>query len=118
MKVCSRCKIAKDESKFHGDASRKDGRFPYCIDCEKKRISKRDFKGSEKKRREKWPEKIRATRLVQQMVLSGSLIKEPCFICGNEKVEGHHLFYDHPSKVLWLCPEHHRKFHRVWKETK
>lgn len=64
------------------------------------------------------PHKIRARRLVQQMLLRGAITKEDCFICGQEKTEAHHLFYDFPKKILWLCHEHHRLFHRMWKEVK
>lgn len=41
----------------------------------------------------------------------GRLIKEPCNICGVEKVEAHHLDYLKPLEVEWYCLKHHRELH-------
>lgn len=112
-KKCSGCKLSLPLAFYHKNSSKKDGRDHYCKSCKRKAFNP----DTERVRRLRFPEKTRATRLVQQMLIRGVLEKEPCFICGQDKVEGHHLFYDHPKKVLWLCPDHHRKFHRVWKET-
>jgi hypothetical protein len=40
MKICTRCKIVKDFSGFHKDKSRKDGHYPICKKCRKKKTLK------------------------------------------------------------------------------
>jgi hypothetical protein len=37
--------------------------------------------------------------------------KQPCAICGKEKVEAHHENYGHPLRITWLCVLHHRRRH-------
>ena len=64
------------------------------------------------KRHKRDPKKVRARSLTSQAVLAGRLMKLPCEICGtSDKVEAHHLDYDQPLKVKWLCPKHHRDAH-------
>jgi ribosomal protein S27AE len=40
-----------------------------------------------------------------------SLKKEPCEVCGCEKVHAHHDDYDKPLNVRWLCTIHHNEWH-------
>jgi ribosomal protein S27AE len=42
----------------------------------------------------------------------GRLIRQPCEVCGEKKVEAHHDDYDKPLDVRWLCPAHHAETHR------
>lgn len=37
--------------------------------------------------------------------------KLPCEKCGAPKAEAHHLDYDKPSNILWLCAKHHKDWH-------
>ena len=120
-KTCSGCRESKDVELFSKNSSARDGRCYYCRSCarkaEKKHRDKVTSKLIESQKRLKKPHKIRATRLVQQLLISGKIKKSSCFFCGkNETIEGHHIFYDEPKKVLWLCRAHHHKFHRLWKE--
>jgi len=39
------------------------------------------------------------------------LVKYPCEVCGEENSEAHHLDYNDPLNVLWLCKKHHREWH-------
>ena len=39
------------------------------------------------------------------------LKKEPCKVCGNSKVHGHHEDYSKPLEVIWLCSIHHKAIH-------
>lgn len=32
-------------------------------------------------------------------------------MCSDPKSEGHHIDYDQPLAVLWLCERHHAEFH-------
>ena len=41
----------------------------------------------------------------------GRLKRLPCAECGATEVEAHHPDYADPRRVVWLCPDHHRKLH-------
>ena len=43
----------------------------------------------------------------------GLLIKYPCEVCGDEKVEAHHDDYSKTYDVRWLCFKHHREHHKL-----
>lgn len=60
------------------------------------------------RQRQKYPEKYQARQEVLKAIRKGSLIKQPCEICGIKKVEAHHDDYSKPLKVKWLCNKHHR----------
>lgn len=49
---------------------------------------------------------------VNNAVRDCRLFKEPCFICGEVKVEAHHYDYSRPLDVSWLCKAHHMEIHR------
>lgn len=48
---------------------------------------------------------------VQRAVLSNTLIRKPCEVCGAEKAHAHHDDYTKPLDVKWLCPKHHGERH-------
>lgn len=52
-----------------------------------------------------------ARRAVRTAIESGRLVPLPCFICGRS-AEAHHVAYDLPLDVAWLCRPHHRQVHR------
>jgi hypothetical protein len=65
------------------------------------------------------PEKSAARKSVAQALRSGTLVREPCEVCGlshghtrldgtRVHVEAHHDDYDQPLEVRWLCGDHHR----------
>ncbi len=56
--------------------------------------------------------KRRAVHAITNAVRDGRVIKLPCIICGEIKVEAHHEDYNKPLDVKWLCPKHHRRLHR------
>lgn len=62
------------------------------------------------------PERRSANLAVSQAVRDGVLKKQPCFVCGETVVEGHHPDYDKPLAVVWLCVQHHKQLHREHKE--
>lgn len=47
-----------------------------------------------------------------QLVKRGKLIRLPCWLCGDEKVEAHHPDHQMPRVVIWLCHRHHIEHHR------
>ena len=53
-----------------------------------------------------------ATTAVNNAVRSGILLRQPCFICGSQDVQGHHPDYSRPLDVVWLCVPHHAELHR------
>jgi hypothetical protein len=58
---------------------------------------------------EKHKDNVRAK--TRYRIMQGQLIKEPCEICGEIKVEAHHDNYDKPFEVRWLCIKHHHDLH-------
>jgi hypothetical protein len=56
--------------------------------------------------------KAAAHTLVQRAVAAGRMTKQPCEVCGAEKVHAHHDDYEKPLEVRWLCPTHHKVAHR------
>ena len=50
----------------------------------------------------------RAWRAVQHAIETGRIQKPPhCKFCSNPEVEAHHLDYENPLKIVWLCEKHH-----------
>ena len=50
-----------------------------------------------------WPEKFAARWAVRSAIRSGTLVRQPCEICGSTDVHGHHDDYSQPLVVRWLC---------------
>ena len=48
---------------------------------------------------------------LQSAIHRGVIKREPCAVCGAEKVDGHHPNYDRPMDVVWLCRRHHKELH-------
>ncbi len=42
----------------------------------------------------------------------GTLVPQPCVICGADKAEMHHPDYDKPLDIIWLCRPHHLGLHK------
>lgn len=52
-----------------------------------------------------------ARRAVSLAIRRGDLVRQPCEVCGNPRVDGHHDDYSQPLKVRWLCRSHHQLHH-------
>ena len=48
---------------------------------------------------------------VQNALKSGKLVRRPCEVCGDVRVQAHHDDYTKPLDVRWLCPKHHHEVH-------
>lgn len=72
---------------------------------------KKQFRETAKKMSLKYPEKQRARLLTAYAVRIGTLIKKPCIICGELKVEAHHEDYTKPMEIIWFCRKHHSIHH-------
>ena len=80
-----------------------------------------DNKESYRKNMRKWQEenkeKIAAHYEVRKALRKGTLVKEPCEVCGELKAEAHHEDYNFPLDVIWLCLSHHKELHRLEREA-
>lgn len=55
--------------------------------------------------------KYTAHLAVQRALVSGTLEKRGCEVCGRDAVDAHHDRYDEPLNVRWLCRRHHVRLH-------
>lgn len=114
MKTCKTCRVEKDESEFYKHKLTKDGLRPSCKQCgiEATKQWQRDnpaaVNAKAKLQREKYPDREKARRAVNNAVRDGRLLKQPCH-CGETKVQAHHEDYSKPLDIEWLCIKHHRK---------
>lgn len=131
MKNCIKCNIQKPLSEFYKHAQMADGHLNKCKDCAKcesikNRLKNIDFyreydkkrgcrKSSENqiKNRLSFPNQYRAQNLINNAIRSKKLFKEPCEVCGSEKVHAHHDDYLKPLNIRWLCAEHHKQWHTI-----
>lgn len=60
---------------------------------------------------EKYPERKRAHRAVNNALRNGRLKRKPCEVCASVHSEAHHDDYSRPLDVKWLCPAHHHARH-------
>lgn len=107
-KVC-RSKASVESAKRNRDVKRKSNNAYHS------RIS-----GERAKATATWranhPEKRMAHQAVQSAVRNGTLIKQPCEVCGAEhRIHAHHDDYDQPLHVNWLCHVHHMERHAMLK---
>ncbi|MCE5322128.1 HNH endonuclease [bacterium] len=62
-------------------------------------------------------ERHNAGSLLAYAIKTGKIEKpETCEACGKnvgaENIQGHHIDYEHPYEVKWLCGKCHRDLHR------
>ncbi len=55
--------------------------------------------------------KYTAHLAVQRALVSGTLQRQGCEVCGRDVVDAHHDRYDEPLNVRWLCRRHHVRLH-------
>jgi len=63
---------------------------------------------SEEEKRRRYIRKV-----TRRQIERGVLVREPCFVCGSVDVEAHHVHYDLPISVTWLCKKHHKELHSM-----
>lgn len=131
LKRCGFCRELKPPSSYFLNRSRGDGREGLCKPCVRVRKEVWRSKNREKvrllnrlsgkrnglkrrKRRDFFPSQLFAQRVARRAINSGELIKKPCEKCGAVTSQAHHDSYLKSSwlKVRWLCPKHHREWHR------
>lgn len=57
-------------------------------------------------------EKLKAHRIFHRAVENGKIERGKCFVCGAERVDGHHEDYSKPLEVVWVCRKHHKDIHK------
>jgi hypothetical protein len=100
--TCSKCEGALEEDRISKHA--------YCKPCKAEYSRKNRKKHSEMDIIEKEKALVRAT--LKMFIKRKGIVKPPCEICGEEKVEAHHHDYSKPNEVNWLCRKHHKKHHK------
>lgn len=65
-----------------------------------------------KERLEYLEKKKRCRYATNLMIKNGSIVKSPCEVCGNKKSHTHHLNYEDPEAVIFLCAQHHAEWHK------
>lgn len=65
-----------------------------------------------KRSKERHPKARAANQAVSNALRAGTLVRWPCMVCDEVKVEGHHPDYDQPLQVVWLCKDHHTEIHK------
>ena len=111
---CKACGGQFPSRRFDYETGRKMYCGPACYTRTRPRGFKRSRKTDYERKKEsiaRHPEKHRCRTLFRRAVRSGQLEAEPCFICGDEKTEGHHWDYARPLDVFWLCRQHHVDVH-------
>jgi len=117
QKKCRTCKKSKPTTEYVADKKRPDGLLTQCKICKRAKIQKwRDeHPGYNRKHvqrfKENHPEKRSAHLAIARALRAGTVIKQPCSICGEIKSESHHEDYSKPLDVIWLCRAHHAEHH-------
>lgn len=47
----------------------------------------------------------------------GTIVPRPCQVCGDDRVEMHHIDHEKPFDVTWLCRKHHLEWHMLWRRA-
>lgn len=58
------------------------------------------------------PKKRSARNKLNAAIRNNQITRQPCEVCGKEKVDAHHDDYDKPLEVRWLCRTHHSRLHK------
>lgn len=134
MKVCRECNNPFPLEMFYVHSKMADGHLNKCKECVKTRVKIHRRKNVDRIReydrdraneparlaaktsyirqyRKDNPEKWKAHCALNNAVRDGKITKQPCEVCGDPKVEGHHEDYSKPLEVNWLCCIHHNEIH-------
>ena len=55
--------------------------------------------------------KPQSRAITRRAIQAGTLVRQPCEVCGNPDVDAHHTDYEQPLLVQWLCRQHHMETH-------
>lgn len=113
-KICNACKrdlpIEKFTFRRMGGRKAKNTRYnftPNCKDCFRFMVRKYKQKPNpNRKRQTPDPEKNKARTIFRHARNRGRIPILPCVVCG-EEAEGHHMDYNKPLEIVWVCKKHH-----------
>lgn len=83
----------------------------YCKSCHASYMRDNRPKHNELTDEEKLKSNCRS--YTNTLVKRGKIIKKPCMVCGDTNVQAHHLNYNYPRIVDWLCRAHHLELHNT-----
>ncbi len=109
---CKQCHMKGSIASRNPDNARRINR-EYMARARKSNPEK--FKERERNTPPASPKKVLARSILNGAVKSGKLKKpQYCAVCGvNRRINGHHVDYDKPLEVEWLCPLCHAERHRL-----
>ena len=129
-KRCFKCGGPKPLDEFYRHSEMADGHLNKCKTCtradvranraakaeqyrayDRVRTTRPERRASLFAAQRKDPAKRRAHVAVTNALRRGKLVKQPCEICGDAKVDAHHDDYSKPLDVRWLCRRHHVDHH-------
>ena len=55
----------------------------------------------------------RARHLYESALRHGWIKRGPCEVCGAIPTDGHHVNYNEPYNIRWLCKKHHKMADRI-----
>jgi hypothetical protein len=140
FKVCAGCLTEKPASSFYSDPRMTDGMKRKCNDCTcgisrvyarsnvstkrtqlQARLSNPDARAIHNAKKREYYHRNKAFNKVKRAarsavylaVKNGTLIPQPCAVCGSIKSEAHHADYSRKLDVTWLCSTHHGHIHRI-----
>ena len=119
-KTCGRCKQIKPLIEFY--KSKRDGYRSRCKPCHNLDV-KEYYKRPGARRRQKIYQdeyrkrsyvkaKIYARNCTTVAIKMGRICRGSCAVCGKEQGQVHHLDYNEPLMIVWLCPNCHRRLHK------
>lgn len=130
-KQCFKCGEVKPLSDFYKHKQMKDGHLNKCKPCTRKDSTENRWKNIDRYRaydrergsrqsydrtkeyRKKYPNKHKATNMINNAIRDKKLFKEPCEVCGStDNLHAHHDDYLKPLNIRWLCAAHHHQWHR------
>lgn len=133
MKKCSRCGGYKDDNEFQIRNASTDGHTASCKKCLSlydkaranlpHRIQARKQYAQTKngkiahtkattKYKKTYPNKYKATNIINNAIRDGKLYSEPCQECGKNITQAHHDDYMKALNIRWLCAAHHKQWHK------
>lgn len=129
IKKCIDCGFVGDVNSFGKHNMSRDGYDPYCRKCRNKRTAKYrnkkindpKYKEQQKIAHKNWKNglsdteknKFKCRQICNRAIRAGKIKKENCFLCNDDKCEAHHIDYDYPLNVIWLCKKCHYKVHLI-----
>lgn len=117
---CSKCK--RRGIPLVKYAKTKTTQYYYCRSCTNDRLKEYYTSGgnsniyeNQKRMNAKYPEKLKARQVVSYATKTKKLTKSSvCEVCGLAgRIEGHHMDYNKPLEVVWLCTACHSDYHNI-----